>query len=71
MGKFERFEKVGLRDKETKQLIAVYPEKPEGTDAEIEEKVKYWYYQKSCGAEEALKGMFVDALTERELKSGN
>lgn len=69
MGKFERFEKVGLRDKDTKQLIAVYPDKPEGTDAEIEEKVQYWYYQKGCSAEEALKGMFVDALTEHELKS--
>ncbi len=69
MGKFERFEKVGLRDKETKELIAVYPEKPEGTDAEIEEKVKYWFYQKSCGAEEMLKSLFVDSLTEHELKS--
>ena len=69
MGKFERFEKVGLRSKETKELIAVYPKKPEGTDAEIEEKVRYWYYQTSCSAEEALNGMYVDALTEHELKS--
>lgn len=69
MGKYERAEKVGLRDRETKELIAVYPEKPEGTDREIEEKVKYWYYQKSCSAEEMLKTMYVDELTEHELKS--
>ena len=69
MGKFERFEKVGLRDKETKALIAVYPKKPEGTDEQIESDVKYWYYQKNCGAEEELKGLFVDHLTEHELKS--
>lgn len=69
MGKFERFEKVGLRDRETKALIAVYPKKPEGTDREIEEDVKYWYYQQSCSAEEELKGLFVDHLTEHELKS--
>ena len=69
MGKFERFEKVGLRDKETKELICVYPNKPEGSDNEIEENVKYWYYQQSCAAEEQLKDLFVDALTEHELKS--
>ena len=69
MGKFERYEKVGLRDKETKNLIAVYPQKPEGSDDEIEKNVKYWYYQKSCSAEEMLNGMYVDGLTEHELKS--
>lgn len=69
MGKFERFERVGLRDKETKALIAVYPKKPEGTDQQIESDVKYWYYQKGCSAEEELKGLFVDHLTEHELKS--
>ncbi len=69
MGKFERFEKVGLRDKETKALIAVYPKRPEGTDEQIEADVKYWYYQRNCSAEEELKGLFVDHLTEHELKS--
>ncbi len=69
MGKFERYERVGLRDKETNALIAVYPKKPEGPDDKIEEDVKYWYYQQSCSAEEELKGLFVDQLTEHELKS--
>lgn len=69
MGKFEGVENIGLRDKETGKLIAVYPYKAEGTDAEIEEKVKYWYYQKNCEAEEELKNAYVDVLTESELKS--
>lgn len=69
MGKLDRFERVGLRDKETKALIAVYPKRPEGPDDKIEEDVKYWYYQQSCSAEEELKGLFVDHLTEHELKS--
>lgn len=69
MGKFEGVEKIGLREKETGKLIAVYPYEAQGTDAEIEEKVKYWYYQQSCEAEEELKNAYVDALTESELKS--
>ena len=35
MNKFEYAEKIGLRDKTSKELIAVYPFKAEGTDAEI------------------------------------
>lgn len=69
MSKFENIEKVGLRDKSTKKLIAVYPHKPEGTDAEIERKVKDWYYQQSCSAEEQLRSAYVDTLTDIEIKS--
>lgn len=69
MGKYDRYELIGLRDKDSKELIAVYPKKPEGTDSQIEEDVKYWYYQKGCEAEEMLAGMYVDGLTEHELKS--
>ena len=71
MGKFSKFEKVGLRDMETSKLIAVYPHEVEGSDKEIEDKVKFWYYQQSCSAEEKLKSSFVDALTPKELKSLN
>lgn len=69
MGKFAGVEKLGLRDRETGKLIAVYPYKSEGTDAEIEEKVKYWYYQQGCENEEQLKNAYVDLLTENEMKS--
>jgi len=69
MEKFESAEKVGLKDKDTKKLIAVYPEKAEGTDVEIEKKVKDWYYTTSCEAEEILINAYVDLLTENELKS--
>jgi len=69
MGKFAAAEKVGLRDKDTKKLIAVYPQKPEGSDEEVEKNVKYWFYQQNCSSEEKLKSLYVDALTEHELKS--
>jgi len=69
MGKFEGIEKIGLRDKETKKLIAVYPDKAEGTDSEIEKSVKDWYYTTSCAAEDTLLNAYVDILTKDELKS--
>lgn len=69
MGKFEGAERVGLRDKETEQLIAVYPEKPTGTDDEITKAVMDWYYQKNCEAEEKMRNAYVDSLTDAEIKS--
>jgi hypothetical protein len=69
MGRFEGAEKVGIRDKETRQLLAVYPYKIDGTDKEIEKTVKDWYYKQSCISEEFLLKSYVDELTEHELKS--
>jgi hypothetical protein len=68
MGKFQGIQKIGLRDNATKKLIAVYPKKTEGTDAEIEKSVKDWYYTTSCAAEDDLLNAYVDFLTEDELK---
>ena len=67
MGYLQDSKKIGLRHIETEKLIAVYPNKPEGTDAEIEKAVKFWYYQQSCEAEEKMKNAYVDALTEYEI----
>lgn len=69
MGRLEKAERVGLRDKQTGELIAVYPEKISGTDNEIEDKVKFWYYQQSCSAENILERSRVDTLNETELKN--
>jgi len=68
MSKYENVKKIGLRDKDTKKLIAVYPDKIEGTDEEIEKKAKLWFYQQSCSAEETLRNAFVDVLTDEEIK---
>ena len=68
MKNFKNAEKVGLRDKETKKLIVVYPFKPEGTDEQIEKTVKDWYYQQSCSAEDQILKAYVDFLTEPEMK---
>ena len=69
MSKFESAEKLGLRDKETNKLLAVYPYKAEGTDAEINKIIRDWYYQQSCAAEDQLLTAYVDSLTELEIKS--
>ena len=69
MGRLENAEKVGLRDKTTKELIVVYPFQVSGSDAEINKKVRDWYYNQSCAAEDRLLTAFVDVLTEQEIKS--
>lgn len=69
MSKFEGLNKLGLRDKDTNRLIAVYPHKPQGTDEEIEKEVKDWYYKQSCAAEDELRNAYVDVVKSNELES--
>jgi len=62
--------RVGLRDKESRDLIRVYPQELEGEDGEIEELVKNWYYGQGCHeSEKVANDYFVDNLTETELKN--
>lgn len=68
MGKLENAEKVGLKDKETGKLFAVYPGKIEGTDEEVDKKVRDWYYKQGCANEDNLRNAYVDVLTEKEIK---
>lgn len=58
---------VGLRDKETGDLIKAYPEAVEGSMQEIKDKVFFWYYQQSCEAETNMRNYIVDVLDEKEL----
>lgn len=69
MGKFENAEKIGIRSKKTDELLAIYPDKAEGSDEEITKKVTDWYYMRNCSAEEELKNAYVDIVTPEELKS--
>jgi len=69
MGNFESAVKLGLRDKESNRILAIYPYKAEGTDAEINKIVRDWYYQQSCAAEDQLLTAYVDVLTDYEIKS--
>lgn len=66
MGRLNDAEKIGLRDRQSKKVVAVYPYKAEGSDKEIEEKVKFWFYQQSCSAEDQLKELFVDVIKNEE-----
>ncbi|MFZ5989143.1 MAG: hypothetical protein ACOYWZ_18750 [Bacillota bacterium] len=60
---------VGLRQKDTHRLVTVFPEKVSGNHNEVKEKVFDWYYKQSCSAEHELENLFVDIVSEKELKS--
>ena len=62
-------DKLCLRDKNTNKLIAVYPYSVEGSFHDVEDKVRFWFYQQSCSAENELESYYVDTMTENELKN--
>ena len=61
-------DRVGLRNKETGQLIAVFPDKVTGNMDTVKKEVFDWYYKTSCSAEEVMRNCIVDDLSEHELK---
>jgi hypothetical protein len=67
MGRFEGAKYVGLRDRNTKEVIAVYPKTVKGTDAQVEKSVMDWYYTTSCEAENILLNAYVDVIKKDEL----
>ena len=69
MSKFEQAEYIGLRDKSSGKLLAVYPLPHDGSDAEVEKAVRDWYYKQSCAAEDQLLTAYVDTLSDNELKA--
>jgi hypothetical protein len=68
MGRFANATKIGLRDRSSKEIFAVYPYAVQGSDQEIEKIVRDWYYQKNCAAEDQLFNADVDVLTEGEIE---
>lgn len=58
---------LGLRNKKTHEIIAVYPHELDGLNQETEKKVKDWFYKQDCSAETTLKHCFVDILRENEI----
>jgi hypothetical protein len=61
-------ERVGLRNKETGKLIAVYPDKVTGEMIDVQKEVFDWFYKTSCTAEDDMRKCIVDVLEEHELK---
>ncbi len=61
--------RVGLRNKETGKLIAIYPEKVTGNLNDVKKEVFDWYYKTSCSAETEMRNCIVDDLNSNELKS--
>jgi hypothetical protein len=58
---------VGLRDKETHKIIAVYPDKVNDLSGETQKRVKDWYYVQGCINEDILRHSYVDLIRENEL----
>lgn len=69
MGRTFENSRVGLRNRDTGKLVAVYPDKVTGSLPEVKKEVFDWYYKSSCSAEEELRNCFVDDLNDHELKS--
>ncbi len=68
-GKFEAAGRAGIRDKETEELVAVYPYKVNGTDQEIERKVHNWFYERNNDKCIEVANYYVDTLNPIELKN--
>jgi len=60
--------RVGLRNKETGRLIAVFPDKVTGNMEQVKKGVFDWYYKTNCSAEEVMRDCTVDDLNDHELK---
>lgn len=60
---------VGLRNKETGHLIAVFPQKVSGNMQDVRKEVFDWFYATSCSAEETMRDCVVDDLSENEMKN--
>ncbi len=58
---------LGLRDKMSHKIIAIYPYELDGLTQDTEKTVKDWYYKQDCSAETTLRQCYVDMLRENEL----
>lgn len=61
--------RVGLRNRDTGKLVAVYPEKVTGSMENVRKEVFDWFYSTSCSAEDEMRKCIVDDLDDHELKS--
>lgn len=68
MKHFEGTANLGLREKDSNKLVAVYPYPVQGDVTDIQDKVFFWYYQQSCSAENDLDNLYIDQLNDNELK---
>lgn len=69
MGKFDGVKQLGIRDKETGKLVAVYTGELGGDDNAKARKALDWYYMKDCSTSEHIEEFYADNLTDNELKS--
>jgi hypothetical protein len=66
-GKFDAFGRVGVRERDTGELLRVYPNTVSGPDKEIENCVLQWFAQSNSKAKHPAEDYYVDTLTPMEL----
>ncbi|MFZ5353543.1 MAG: hypothetical protein ACOZCL_12595 [Bacillota bacterium] len=54
--------RVGIRDKETNDIVKIYPYMVKGDFEEITNEVLDWYYMQGCENGEKIEHYFVDVL---------
>ena len=69
MSRFNNPVHVGLRDRVTMDLVAVYPETVVGSDEEVYKKAESWFNQQGYSLESKNRNYFVDTLTDSEFES--
>ena len=69
MQKFTGNIRLGIKDKETDKLIAIYPQPVQNSNNDIKHKVLDWYYKQDCSTSENIENCYVDTITEKEFKS--
>lgn len=68
MTKFHGIVNLGIRDKDTEELLVVYPQKLDADKTDAEKVILDWYYKQDCGTSENIENVFVDLVTEKELR---
>ncbi len=70
-GIIEAAGRAGVRNKDTNELVAVYPYKVWGEDGEIKSKVKDWFYDRNQDKCIDVADYYVDTLSPSELQNAH
>lgn len=67
--KYNANQHVGIKDKETGKIMAVYPHEVQENTKEFQNKVLDWYYKQGCSTSEYIENYYVDTVTEEQFKA--
>lgn len=69
MNRFNNPVHVGLRDRMSRDLVAVYPHTVRGSNEEVYQEVESWFNQRGYSLHDEPRQYFVDTITEDEFKA--